>query len=77
MKNFEESVVYWQGLGKKKPNESFFSKTRQSGADPVIMEARLLFPERHASPSICLTAGSQFFLGFRSMFKNIIMQVVE
>ena len=58
MKNFEESVVYWQGLRKKIRDGSFFPRTRQGGADPVITEARLLFPERHASPSICLTAGS-------------------
>ena len=46
------------GIEEKIPDGSFFSRTRQSGADPVITEARLLFPERHTSPSICLTVGS-------------------
>lgn len=58
MRNFEESVVYWQAWGKKIPDGSFFPRTSSKGRDPVITEARLLFAERHTSPSICLTAGS-------------------
>ena len=45
-------------IGEKIPDGSFFSRTRQSGADSVITEVTLLFPERHTSPSICFTAGS-------------------
>ena len=46
------------GIEEKIPDGSFFPRTRQGGADPVITEARRLFPARHTGPCICLTVGS-------------------
>ena len=46
------------GIEEKIRDGSFFPRTRQGGADPVITEARRLFPGRHTNPCICLTAGS-------------------
>ena len=55
--------------GKKIPNGSFFPRTRQGGADPVITEARLCFL-RDIQARVFVLLQGVFFLGFWSMFKN-------
>jgi len=58
MKNFEESVVYWQGLRKKYLMDPSFQGLVKVGLTALSRRPGFLFPETHTSPSICLTAGS-------------------
>ena len=52
MKNFEESVVYWQGLRKKYVMDPSFQGLVKVGLTPLSRRPGFCFP------SICLTAGS-------------------
>ena len=58
MKNFEESEVYWQGLRKKYLMDPSFQVLVKVGLTPLSRRPGFWFPERHTSPSICLTVGS-------------------
>ena len=69
MKNFEESVVYWQGLRKKYVMDPSFQGLVKVGLTPLSRRPGFCFLRDIQARLFVLLQGV-FFLGFWSMFKN-------